>query len=61
MPLVYAVFGAHCSLFCRALVYVCHGVGEYMGRYDELGSYLSQNSLLVFGHDHGKSNYVHVI
>ena len=48
------------SLFFRALVYVCHGVGEYMGRYDELGSYLSQNGLLVFGHDHGKCNYVHM-
>lgn len=47
-----------CSLFYRALVYISHGVGEYMGRYDELGSYLSENGLLVFGHDHGKSNYM---
>lgn len=44
-------------VLCRALVYISHGVGEYMGRYDELGAYLSQNGLLVFGHDHGKSTF----
>ena len=32
---------------------MCHGAGEHMGRYEELGSHLSQNGLLVFGHDHG--------
>jgi alpha-beta hydrolase superfamily lysophospholipase len=36
----------------KALIFVCHGVGEYMGRYEELGSHLSQNGLLMFGHDH---------
>ena len=35
-------------------MYVCHGVGEYMGRYEELATELLQNGLLVFGHDHGE-------
>ena len=34
-------------------MYVCHGVGEHMGRYEELSSHLSESGLLVFGHDHG--------
>ena len=43
----------HVDFPCRALVYVCHGVGEHMGRYEELGSYLCESDILVFGHDHG--------
>ncbi|CAI8010887.1 Monoglyceride lipase [Geodia barretti] len=36
----------------KALLCVCHGVGEYMGRYDELGCHLTHSGVLVFGHDH---------
>ena len=39
---------------------MCHGVGEYMGRYEELGSHLSQNGLLMFGHDHGELGFLTV-
>ena len=37
----------------RALVYISHGVGEYMGRYELLGQELASNGILAFGHDHG--------
>lgn len=36
----------------KGLVYVCHGVGEHMGRYEELASHLAQNGIIAFGHDH---------
>ena len=38
---------------CRALVYISHGVAEYMGRYEQLGRTLSENGILTVGHDHG--------
>ena len=34
-------------------MFVSHGVGEYMGRYEKLGETLAQNGILMFGHDHG--------
>ena len=40
---------------CRALLFVAHGVGEHMGRYDELGQFLIQHGILVFGHDQSES------
>ena len=36
------------------MLFICHGVGEHMGRYEELGSYLAENGVIVFGHDHGE-------
>ena len=50
-------------VFCRALVCISHGFGEHMSRYDNLGSHLAANGVLVFGHDHGEkvsSNYMYV-
>ena len=38
----------------RALLFISHGVGEYMGRYDKLGKYLAEKEVLVYGHDHGR-------
>ncbi len=35
-----------------ALLYLSHGVGEHMGRYDALASSLAAEGILVFGHDH---------
>ncbi len=35
-----------------ALLYLCHGVCEHMGRYDALASSLAAEGILVFGHDH---------
>ena len=40
---------------CRALLFISHGVGEHMGRYDKLGKYLAEKEVLVYGHDHGKT------
>jgi len=37
----------------RGMVFVAHGVGEYMGRYEKLGEILAENGILMFGHDHG--------
>ena len=42
------------SFYLSALLYVSHGVGEHMGRYERLGEFLAENGILVFGHDHGK-------
>jgi acylglycerol lipase len=37
----------------RALVFICHGYGEYFGpSYDELAEQLVSLGFLVFGHDH---------
>lgn len=36
----------------RAILCLCHGVTEHMGRYDSLGELLAENGILVFGHDH---------
>ena len=45
---------------CRALVYISHGVTEYMGRYETLAQLLADSGLFVFGHDHG-TNIVSVL
>ena len=42
----------------RAIVYVSHGFGEHMGRYEELGQHLATRGILMFGHDHGQLNNV---
>jgi alpha-beta hydrolase superfamily lysophospholipase len=42
----------------KALLCVCHGIHEYMGRYEQLGNYLKDNNILMFGIDlvgHGRS------
>ena len=41
-------------IFCRAVVYICHGIGEYTGRYEQLAQVLSSNGILAVGHDHGE-------
>ncbi len=35
-------------------MFIAHGIGEYMGRYEQLGQELADNRILAFGHDHGK-------
>lgn len=42
----------------RAVLYLSHGVGTHMGRYNKLGEELAEKGILAFGHDHvghGKS------
>ena len=42
----------------RAVLQICHGMVEYIDRYDEFASYLSEQGFYVTGHDHlghGKS------
>ena len=36
----------------RALLQIAHGMCEYFLRYEGFAEYLSQNGILVFGHDH---------
>ena len=37
----------------RAVVFVCHGYGEYIGRpYEAVGRALAAKGFLAFGHDH---------
>lgn len=43
----------------RGYVEICHGISEHMGRYSELGEYLSDYGYAVIGHDfpgHGKTS-----
>ena len=37
----------------RALLYISHGVTEYMGWYEEVAQLLADSGIYVFGHDHG--------
>ncbi|KAL5516052.1 hypothetical protein EMCRGX_G001312 [Ephydatia muelleri] len=42
----------------KVLLFICHGVGEHMGRYNKLAKHLAEGGVLVYGHDHvghGKS------
>lgn len=42
----------------KAVVQLCHGMAEYIARYDDFGEFLSLNGYYVVGHDHlghGKS------
>lgn len=36
----------------RAVVQICHGMVEYIERYEELAVYLAERGYAVFGHDH---------
>lgn len=36
----------------RAVLQICHGMSEYIGRYDEFAQYLSERGIYVTGHDH---------
>jgi len=48
----------------KGLVIICHGFGEHLGWYDEIGMLLAANGFLAFGHDHlghGKSEGKRVI
>ena len=44
----------HTVLFHSGIVYISHGAGEYMGRYEKLGQALADRGILAFGHDQGK-------
>ena len=35
-------------------MFIAHGVGEHLGRYEKLGQHLADNGIFAFGHDHGK-------
>ncbi len=44
----------------KAVLQICHGMVEYIDRYDDFAAYLAQNGYYVVGHDHlghGKSVY----
>jgi len=41
-------------LCCRALVFICHGLGEHVRCYDSHAKMLADQGYLVFGHDHGE-------
>ena len=36
----------------RAVLQICHGMVEYIGRYDEFARYLNSHGYYVAGHDH---------
>lgn len=38
----------------KCLVFICHGFGEHVGRYDELFKIFHDLDYYVFGHDHGE-------
>ena len=42
-------------------MYICHGLHEYMGRYEKLANHLKDNGILVFALDHGKLNTPSII
>ena len=37
----------------RALLYIGHGAGEHMGRFEKLGEVLAEGGILAYGHDNG--------
>lgn len=44
----------------RAVIQICHGMVEYIDRYNDFAAYLAENGYYVVGHDHlghGKSVY----
>ncbi len=41
-------------LSLRAILYLSHGAGEHMGRYEKLKDVLVESGILVYGHDHGE-------
>ena len=45
-----------CYRYHRALLYIAHDVTMHMGRQQELAKVLTENGIVVFGHDHGKCN-----
>ena len=45
----------HVLFASRALVFICHGVGEHCQRYDLVADPLTNKGFLVFSHDHGES------
>lgn len=36
----------------KAVLQICHGMTEYIGRYDEFARYLNEKGIYVAGHDH---------
>lgn len=36
----------------KAVLQICHGMSEHIGRYDEFAEYLNERGICVFGHDH---------
>ena len=39
---------------CRALLYIGHGIVEYMDRHEKLANHLKDKGILTFGLDYGK-------
>jgi len=39
--------------FCRAIVFLCHGVAEHCQAYENVAAALTKEGMLVFAHDHG--------
>lgn len=36
----------------RVVIQICHGVAEYLARYDDFARFLADHGIAVFGHDH---------
>lgn len=36
----------------KAIMQICHGIAEYIMRYDDFANYLAENGILVVGNDH---------
>lgn len=36
----------------RGVVQICHGIAEYVGRYDRFARFLAEHGFIVAGHDH---------
>lgn len=36
----------------KAIIQICHGMAEYIDRYDEFANFLVSNGYYVYGHDH---------
>ncbi len=52
----------HCTIWDevdspRAVVQICHGMGEYGGRYDRFARYLNSKGYIVFANDHRAHGY----
>ncbi len=56
-PSADGVSSVHCRKWLpdgqpKALLQICHGMIEYIERYDEFATYLAENGFVVAGHDH---------
>ncbi len=52
---VHALVHSTITTVClRLILYLSHGAGEHMGRYEKLKDELVESGMLVYGHDHGE-------